>query len=98
MPPRRRRAATGPGRPGRRPAPAPRGGSGMDLIASDILEISRGLSPLFLGALFALGLFLWLFGGRTHRFWLVLLTTVLTGLYGLCHGRDFGMQPLVAGL
>jgi hypothetical protein len=70
----------------------------MDLVSAEILEIAQGLSPLFLGGMLLLGLLLWLQGARAHRFWLVLLTTLLTGIYGLRHGQEYGMQPLVAGL
>jgi hypothetical protein len=70
----------------------------MVLVAPDILDEVRQL-PLYLPALgLALGLLLWLFGGRGHRFWLVLLTTVVGGVLGLHFGAACDMQPLVAGL
>jgi hypothetical protein len=45
-----------------------------------------------------LGTLLWLFGGRSHRFWLAMAVTLSAGLLGLMLGKHYGMQPLVAGL
>lgn len=70
----------------------------MQLLAPDILAEARGLSPLLTFAGLAIGLFLWLFGGRAHRFWLALALTLTAGLVGLMYGPAYGMQPLVAGL
>jgi len=65
----------------------------MDLdILSDVIQISPGF--LILGVV--IGLSLWLFGWRWHRFWIVLATTVGAGLVGLMHGEHFRSQPLVA--
>lgn len=70
----------------------------MQLVAPDILEEARGLSPLLSGAGVAIGFLLWSLGGRTHRFWLAMSVTLTAGLLGLALGKDYGMQPLVAGL
>lgn len=70
----------------------------MQLVAPDILEEARGLSPLLSGAGMAIGFLLWSLGGRTHRFWLAMSVTLTAGLLGLALGKDYGMQPLVAGL
>ena len=70
----------------------------MQLLAPDILEEARTLSPLLSGTSLAFGFLLWAFGGRTHRFWLAMSVTLTAGLLGLYLGRDYGMQPLVAGL
>ena len=70
----------------------------MHLVSPDILADARGLSVAVCAAGLALGLVLWLLGGRAHRFWLVLLTTLAAGVYGLSVGEIFGVQPLVAGL
>src|SRR5579884_1047995 len=75
-----------------------RGGFGMQFLAPDILEEARTLSPFLSGAGVAIGFLLWMLGGRTHRFWLALTVTLAAGLLGLALGRDYGMQPLVAGL
>jgi hypothetical protein len=70
----------------------------MQLLAPDILAEARQLSPGVIGVGLALGLFLWLWGGRTHRFWLSLVMTLGAGVLGLYFGPAYGMQPLVAGL
>jgi hypothetical protein len=70
----------------------------MALLAPDILREARDLSPLLSGTGFALGLFLWLYGGRTHRFWLALVLTVAAGVAGLYYGPAYGVLPLVSGL
>jgi hypothetical protein len=70
----------------------------MQFIASDILAEGRGLSVPFCAAGAAVGLLLWLTGWWGHRFWIVLVTTVVAGLFGLVKGPVFQVQPLVAGL
>jgi hypothetical protein len=70
----------------------------MQLLAPEILEEARQLSPTLTGAGLFLGLLLWIFGGRSHRFWLALLITLSAGLLGLSYGQAVGTQPLVAGL
>ena len=70
----------------------------MQLLAPDILEEARQLPPWISGTGLAIGILLWALGGRTHRFWLAMSVTLAAGLLGLTHGREYGMQPLVAGL
>lgn len=70
----------------------------MQLLAPDILEEARPLSPLLSGTGLAIGFLLWSLGGRTHRFWLAMSVTLTAGILGLTLGKDYGMQPLVAGL
>jgi hypothetical protein len=70
----------------------------MQLLAPDILEEARSLSPFLSGAGVLIGFLLWSLGGRTHRFWLAMSVTLTAGLLGLAHGKEYGMQPLVAGL
>jgi hypothetical protein len=70
----------------------------MQLLAPDILEEARTLSPQLSGAGLFLGFLLWFVGGRTHRFWLAMSVTLSAGLLGLTLGKQYGMQPLVAGL
>jgi hypothetical protein len=70
----------------------------MQLVAPDILEEARTLSPYLSGAGLTLGFLLWSVGGRTHRFWLAMSVTLSAGLLGLTLGKQYGMQPLVAGL
>jgi hypothetical protein len=70
----------------------------MKLLATDLLNLTRELSPLLSAGGFALGLFLWSFGAATHRFWLALLVTLTAGVAGLQLGPYYDIQPLVAGL
>src|SRR3954447_18700832 len=70
----------------------------MQLVAPEILADGKGMSLAASGAGLALGGFVWLLGGWSHRFWLVLLTTLAAGVYGLSIGEAFGVQPLVAAL
>jgi hypothetical protein len=73
-------------------------GESMVLVAPDILDEVRQLPWFLLLIGLTLGLFLWLFGGRGHRFWLVLSMTVAGGVLGLIFGAAYAVQPLVAGL
>jgi hypothetical protein len=70
----------------------------MVLVAPDILNEVRQLPSYLLATGVAVGLLLWLFGGRGHRFWLVLALTVAAGVFGLRFGAVYEVQPLVAGL
>src|SRR5262249_5345663 len=70
----------------------------MQLVAPEILADGKGMSLAASGAGLALGGFVWLLGGWSHRFWLVPLTTLASGAYGLSIGEAFGVQPLVAAL
>jgi hypothetical protein len=70
----------------------------MTLLTPDILESTRELSLPVLSGAFLIGLFLWWFGGASHRFWMALGVTVVAGLVGLHYGPDYELQPLVAGL
>ena len=70
----------------------------MILVAPDILNEVRQLPWVFLLVGLTLGLVLWLFGGRGHRFWLVLGMTLTGGVLGLRFGAAYAVQPLVAGL
>jgi hypothetical protein len=70
----------------------------MNLVAPDIVQDACGLPLPITGGALGIGLILWLFGARTHRFWIALVITVAAGLIGLAHGPAAKMQPLVAGL
>jgi hypothetical protein len=71
---------------------------GPYLFAPDILAEGRGLSAGVCVAFLLLGAFLWLWGGRTHRFWISAGATLVAGWVGVTLGPTWGMQPLVAGL
>src|SRR5215831_1330050 len=70
----------------------------MQLIEPEILAEGVGLSPLQCGLGIVLGLMVWLYGWRAHRFWIVLLGTVIAGIYGLARAPDYGSQPLLSGI
>jgi hypothetical protein len=70
----------------------------MQFLDPDILRDVCGLSPALLITGLVMGAVLWLWGWRTHRFWVVLLMTVLAGLHGLYEGSAFRDHPLVASL
>jgi hypothetical protein len=70
----------------------------MTLFDPEILAEGHGLSLLPCAGCLVVGLSLWLFGWRLHRFWLVLLSALAAGIIGLKVGPDYGMQPLVAAL
>ncbi len=70
----------------------------MQLIAPDILTEGRGLTEAMLGTITVLGVALWLFGWRWHRFWVVSGITLGAGLIGLNAGRTGGTQVLAVGI
>src|SRR2546423_2608264 len=70
----------------------------MQLIATDILADMCGLSLVPLCTGLGIGLFLWLFGWWSHRFWVVLVTTVLAGLLGLNEAPRLSANPIVLSL
>jgi hypothetical protein len=70
----------------------------MQLLAPDILADAGELSIGVSATGFTIGLLVWLFGWRGHRFWIVLATTVLAGLLGLYSAPVYKTQPIVAGL
>ncbi len=70
----------------------------MNLIVPEILQEGRGLSHAVAGAAAVLGLLLWLFGWRGHRFWIVVGVTVAGGLYGLSAGQATGVNMVALGV
>ncbi|HEY8503219.1 MAG TPA: hypothetical protein VIL46_01465, partial [Gemmataceae bacterium] len=70
----------------------------MQLIAPEILAEVRALSPGLTGTAAAVGLLLWLFGWRWHRFWLVAGITASAGLAALVSGPAAGENMLVIAL
>ncbi len=68
----------------------------MTLIAPDILAEARGLTEAMSGTLCVLGVALWLFGWRWHRFWIVAAVTLGAGLCGLHAGRAVGGAQILA--
>jgi hypothetical protein len=70
----------------------------MQFIAPDLLAEAQGLSPVLCILGLVLGSLLWLFGWRWHRFWTVLLATVMAGILGLSKAPLYGSKPLLAGV
>jgi hypothetical protein len=70
----------------------------MQLVLPDILDELRGFSPALGCLAFGLGLLLWLLGWRGHRFWIVLIATIVAGVVGLYSGPAHTTQPILAGL
>ncbi|HEV3383366.1 MAG TPA: hypothetical protein VG097_01055 [Gemmata sp.] len=68
----------------------------MQLIAPEILSEARGLTAAMSGTLCVLGVALWLFGWRWHRFWIVSGITLAAGLLGLNAGRAAGGTQIMA--
>jgi hypothetical protein len=68
----------------------------MQLIAPDIIAEARGLTGAMSGTLCVLGIALWLFGWRWHRFWIVAGITLTAGLLGLNAGRSAGGTQIMA--
>lgn len=70
----------------------------MQVVTPDFVADLCGLSPGLLVAGAAVGLVLWLFGWKWHRFWVVLVTTVVAGVYALQEGNVGKTPPLVAAI
>jgi hypothetical protein len=70
----------------------------MYLVAPDLLTDACGLSLGLVLLALPVGLVLWLLGWWSHRFWVVLCTTVLAGVWGLHTAGNFHTPPLVAAV
>jgi hypothetical protein len=70
----------------------------MQLLVPDILAEASKLSAGVCASAFVVGLLLWLFGWKGHRFWIVLAATISAGIFGLYSGPAYGTNALVAGL
>lgn len=70
----------------------------MNLIVPEIVLEGRGLSLAVVGVAIGVGLLLWLFGWRFHRFWIVVAVTVGGGLYGLSAGQATGVNMIAMGI
>jgi hypothetical protein len=70
----------------------------MQLVVPEILDEARGFSVAVSVTALVMGLSLWLIGWRSHRFWIVLGTTIGAGVWGLSSGPIYGTPGLVAGL
>jgi MFS family permease len=70
----------------------------LQFIAPDVIGDLRGISVAVAGAGVVVGLVLWITGWWAHRFWIVLLSTLAAGIFGLLSTPAPHVQPLVAGL
>jgi hypothetical protein len=70
----------------------------MHSVDPEILETAIGLSTGVCGSALFLGILLWVFGWRAHRFWIVLSVTAGAGLVGLYSGQARGVQPILCGI
>lgn len=70
----------------------------MYLIASDILADICGLSLGLIITIVPVGLTLWLLGWWSHRFWIVLTTTVVAGIIGLVEAPSWHAQPILTAV
>lgn len=70
----------------------------MHVVTPDLVADLCGLSLGVVLAGAGIGLVLWLFGWKSHRFWVVLFTTVAAGVYGLQEAATFKTPPLVAAI
>jgi hypothetical protein len=70
----------------------------MQLIVPDVLADAKGLSAGAAGFGLLIGLLLWAFGWRWHRFWVVFGVTLTAGLIGLNAGQAAGGQVLAVGV
>jgi hypothetical protein len=69
----------------------------MLLLQPDILAEAKGLSVAVSATGAVLGTALWLTGWWAHRFWIVLFTTLVAGVFALATPLG-GVQPLVVAL
>jgi hypothetical protein len=70
----------------------------MNLIAPDILADACSLSLGLMLLAVPIGAVLWLLGWWSHRFWVVLLSTVLAGIGGLQAGPNLHAPPVVGAV
>jgi hypothetical protein len=70
----------------------------MYLVAPEILADACGLSFGLIVLTVPVGLMLWMLGWWSHRFWVVLGTTVMAGVAGLHYAPDYHAPPIVAAV
>jgi hypothetical protein len=70
----------------------------MQMFAPWMFMEGHGLSGGLCAIGLVLGIALWVTGWMAHRFWIVLVATVLAGTVGLATSSMHGMKPLLAGV
>ncbi len=68
------------------------------VISPEVLAEAKGLSIGATGFFLFVGLMLWGFGWRWHKFWTAFTITLLAGLLGLTFGRSAGLPLLAVAL
>jgi hypothetical protein len=68
------------------------------VISPEVLSEAKGLSVGATGFFLFVGLMLWGFGWRWHKFWTAFTITLLAGLLGLTFGRAAGLPLLAVAL
>jgi len=64
------------------------------MINSEVLQVARGMSVAMLGTLLALGLAIWLFGWKWHRFWITCLALATAVAITWKYGNLWTQTPL----
>ncbi len=70
----------------------------MQLIAPEILQEAGEISPPVIIVIGIMGLMLFVFGWRWHRFWIGMSITIAGGLIGLYSGKALGSNILALGI
>lgn len=70
----------------------------MHLLSPAVLADAKGLSIGAAAFFLFVGVLLWGFGLRWHRFWVVFSVTLAAGVLGIGAGRTAGTQVLVVGV
>ena len=70
----------------------------MHLLSPAVLTDAKGLSAGASAFFLFVGVLLWAFGWRWHKFWVVFAVTVAAGVLGLGAGKSSGTQVLVVGV
>jgi hypothetical protein len=70
----------------------------MPLVVPEILAEVKEMSTAVQVTAAGVGLVLWSLGWWGHRFWIVLISTLSAGVFGLKFGGEFGLQPMVTAL
>lgn len=70
----------------------------MHLLSPAVLADAKGLSVGAAAFFLFVGVLLWGFGWRWHRFWVVFAVTLTAGVVGIGAGRTAGTQVLVVGV
>ena len=68
------------------------------VISPEVLSEAKGLSVGATGFFLFVGLMLWGFGWRWHKFWTAFTMTLMAGLLGLTFGRAAGLPLLAVAL